>query len=203
MNIYFLRHGESKSDLENRIESRYDAELTQNGLNQAQGAAKYFHQNQIIFDRIFSSPLKRAAKTAESIAIEQKINLEFDYDLSEVDRGVLCGLERSIADIKYPKKPYRTHYDHYPNNSGESVYQIRERSNRILQKIMTLDCETVLIVTHGSFLNSMLSTLLMMPTAFNESTGCFFNFGDCEYVHLKTKANTDQYLIMEKRKACL
>lgn len=32
MELYFLRHGESKSDLEDKIESRYNAELTERGL---------------------------------------------------------------------------------------------------------------------------------------------------------------------------
>lgn len=143
----------------------------------------------------------RASKTAKTIAESQNLELEIDLDLSEIDRGVLCGMERKIADIKYPQKMYRTHYDYYPENSGESAYQVRERANRLLQKIMTLDYETVLIVTHGSFLNYLLSALLMMPTSFNESTGCFFIFNDCEYIHLKKKDNTDKYLILEKRLA--
>ena len=121
MEIYFIRHGESKADLENKIESRYDAELTEKGDEEARLASIYFKEKGIHFSQIISSPLKRALKTAKLIAENQNTEIIIDADLAEIDRGILCGLDRVEADEKYPRKSYRTHYDYYPENSCEST----------------------------------------------------------------------------------
>jgi len=196
--IYFIRHGESKADLENKIESRYDAELTEKGNEEARLASIYFKEKGIEFTQILSSPLKRAVKTAKLIAENQNTEMIIDADLAEIDRGVLCGLDRVEADEKYPRKLYRTHYDYYPENSGESAYLVRSRANRMLQKIMSADTERLLVVSHGAFLNGLLSALLMIPDSFNEETGGFFAFRDCEYIHIKKKPESDKFVILEK-----
>ncbi|MBR4724632.1 MAG: histidine phosphatase family protein [Lachnospiraceae bacterium] len=67
MNIYLVRHGTTEWNSGRRIQGRTDIELDAVGKEMARQTGLRLHENGIIFDRVFSSPLKRAYATAELI----------------------------------------------------------------------------------------------------------------------------------------
>ena len=68
--LVLLRHGQSQWNLENRFTGWRDVPLTEKGIQEAKNAGLLIKKNNIIIDRVFSSVLERANKTAE-IAITE------------------------------------------------------------------------------------------------------------------------------------
>ena len=56
--IYIIRHGQTEMNQAHALQGRSDQPLNENGIRQAQEAAKRF--GSLRFDRVYSSPLGRA-----------------------------------------------------------------------------------------------------------------------------------------------
>jgi len=90
--LYFVRHGESESNLNKTFAgSQVDALLTEKGREQARETAQVIINSGIKFDRIISSPLKRAYETAEIINESLNLNVIVDMRIIEYDMGDLSG----------------------------------------------------------------------------------------------------------------
>ena len=63
--VVLLRHGQSQWNLENRFTGWKDVPLTEQGIKEAKNAGNLIKKNNIKFDKIYSSVLERANKTAE------------------------------------------------------------------------------------------------------------------------------------------
>src|SRR6185436_91891 len=66
MRLIIVRHGESEWNRVGRYQGQCDAPLSDLGLRQAEALARRLSDEPL--DVIFTSPLQRAAKTAEAIA---------------------------------------------------------------------------------------------------------------------------------------
>ena len=83
--IYIVRHGQTDWNVEGRYQGRKDIELNEVGINQAKQLKEKL--SNIKFDIVFSSPLKRAYKTAQIIT---------DHPIIVDDRLI----ERSNGDLE-------------------------------------------------------------------------------------------------------
>ena len=108
--LVLLRHGQSQWNLENKFTGWKDVPLTGQGIKEAKKAGFLFKKNNIKFDKIFSSVLERANKTAEiSIKEAEMDNLiknneliyERSQDLNERDYGDLVGLNKKETADKF------------------------------------------------------------------------------------------------------
>ena len=61
--IYFVRHGQTEWNKIGRMQGRIDIELNNEGKQQAMIVREKLKG--VKFDKVFSSPLKRAVETAE------------------------------------------------------------------------------------------------------------------------------------------
>jgi 2,3-bisphosphoglycerate-dependent phosphoglycerate mutase len=170
-----IRHGQSVADIEERYEGRADFPLTELGIHQAHKAAKWIEQR-FPPSNIITSPLRRASETAKIISNQLGIDVEIDDDLMEWNNGLLAGMLRSEADIKYPlPKGGRNHYDEY--YQCESFIQFRARAERIWSKLMATNLlesnKRICIVSHGGMINMLFRSFLNLPlqTEVNLSTG--------------------------------
>ena len=82
--IYLIRHGQTAKNKARVLQGRADEPLNDNGVRQAEQARALFRTKGITFDRVYSSPLQRAIRTAQIIAPEAEIHtddrlLEMDY----------------------------------------------------------------------------------------------------------------------------
>ena len=104
MKLILLRHGESQWNLENRFTGWKDVSLKNNGIKEAEFAAKAINQKKITIDSIYTSLLERAVETTKIVT--KNIDFEFDkivYDwrLNERHYGALEGLNKSETASKY------------------------------------------------------------------------------------------------------
>ena len=91
--IYFLRHGESKANIEGLFAGqKEDSPLSDKGVEQAEVAAQGLRS--MHFNRIIASKLNRTRQTAEIVAKVIGFNpskIEYDDRVIEYDMGTLTG----------------------------------------------------------------------------------------------------------------
>ena len=143
MKIYVIRHGETDVSLENKINSLNEDDLNKTGIMQAQEVGKKLEN--IDYDFIISSPLKRAIHTAEIINVHNK-EIILDDRIVERDAGVFT--KQSLDNIDsndwwnaYPKQDYK---------DAEKVSHVIFRINNFIEDIKKKYADKkILIVTHG------------------------------------------------------
>jgi broad specificity phosphatase PhoE len=94
--IILVRHGETEWNTSEIFRGRTDIDLNETGLRQAELLGKYLRDEKI--DHIYSSPLKRAVKTAEAIAKHQKTGVNIVENLIDFDCGEWQGL--TVEEVK-------------------------------------------------------------------------------------------------------
>ena len=87
MDIYLIRHGETDWNKEKKLQGITDIPLNAYGIELAEKTAEGLKD--VPFDRIYTSPLIRAKKTAEIIRGNRPIELEVREELKEISFGVL------------------------------------------------------------------------------------------------------------------
>lgn len=70
-----MRHGQTVFNLKGKIQGASDSPLTNHGIEQAQAAARYFENNHIEFDTLFSSSQERACDTLRMLYLTININM--------------------------------------------------------------------------------------------------------------------------------
>ena len=88
--IIMVRHGETEWNVVEVFRGRIDIELNETGIKQAELLAEYLSDSKV--DVIYSSPLKRALKTAEIIAGYHRLDVEVAPSLIDLDYGKWQGL---------------------------------------------------------------------------------------------------------------
>lgn len=97
--LLVLRHGQSEWNAQGRWQGQADIDLTEDGLAQAQQAAKKLGS----FDVLASSTLVRARRTAEIIALQLAINdIHIDDRLKESHIGPWQGLTYEEIESGWP-----------------------------------------------------------------------------------------------------
>lgn len=149
MTLYLVRHGETDWNLENRIQGDSDIPLNQTGILQAREVKDKLKD--ISFDLCYTSPLKRAHKTAQ-IIIEEKCPIISTSELIERDFGKIEGNPITSEQSK-------KYWNYQLNSSDDEVEPVRhllDRTRNFLIKLLQEHRkQTILIVTHGSTLRAL------------------------------------------------
>ena len=152
MKIYFTRHGETLWNLEHRFQGWKDSELTENGVKRAELLGKKF--NDIKIDKIFTSPIKRAKRTAYLIKGDKDIEIEEVEGLKEISFGKW---ERMTTEEIKSHDEYVDELDNlfnkpfsYKSFEGENIKDFTERLFKTVDDIVkNNEDKDILIVTHG------------------------------------------------------
>lgn len=160
MELLIIRHGQSEADLLGVHEGRADFPLTEQGISQATKMAKKVAKGYAP-SIILASPLKRASKTAQILQKEVGCELQYFDDLMEYNNGVLAGMDREEAAIKYPL-PAGGRPAHIAIEGGESELDFRYRAEKMLQIILSeyAQFNRVAIISHGGFISHFIQALL-------------------------------------------
>ncbi|KAJ8981594.1 hypothetical protein NQ317_011873, partial [Molorchus minor] len=115
--IVMVRHGESEWNQKNLFCGWYNADLSPKGRDEARSAGKALKQAGMKFDVAFSSVLKRANQTLETILAElgqQDLKYQRTWRLNERHYGGLTGMNKADTVEKYGEeqvKIWRRSYD--------------------------------------------------------------------------------------------
>jgi broad specificity phosphatase PhoE len=146
--IILARHGETEWNVGEIFRGRIDIELNETGLRQAELLAEYLSGVKV--DAVYSSPLRRALKTAEIIASYHRLEVEIAPGLIDFDYGKWQGLAHQEVKDKY-KELYaewikNPHLVKMP--TGESLSEVRERAMGVVDNIVARYEGTVVLVSH-------------------------------------------------------
>jgi len=141
--VYLMRHGETAWTLTAQHTGRTDLPLNEQGERQAREARARLAALRI--DRILSSPLRRARRTA-GLAMPHS-SVEADDDLMEWDYGAYEG--RSTADIELERPGWRLFRDGCPG--GETLDSVGARADRVIGRVR-MGGDNALVVAHREIL---------------------------------------------------
>ena len=162
--LVLLRHGESQWNKENRFTGFTDVDLNDTGVAEAKRAVQLLKAFK--FDKVYTSTLKRAYRTAELALGEMGQNLPLikHDDLRERDYGDLTGLNKDEMRKKFGEEQvhiWRRSYD-VPPPGGESLKDVVARVRPYYEKHILPDLQAgknVLLAAHGNTLRAMLIIL--------------------------------------------
>ena len=141
MELYFMRHGETAWSLTGQHTGKTDLPLTEHGEAEARTLAPLLQG--IAFDHVFTSPRRRARRTAELAGHASAI---VEPDLAEWDYGDYDGIR--IDEIRVTRPDWDIYVHGCPG--GESPEAITARADRLIAKWSSLSGR-VAAFFHGHF----------------------------------------------------
>lgn len=143
--IYLIRHG---LDDESRIGGWSDVSLTNEGIKEVEKAKKYIIDN-LSFEKIISSDVKRAKETSQIINKNLNKKITYTKKLREQSKGKYNGVKKSDLDKNDYFLGNIKIYDKYPE--GESLLDLYYKVEKLLNNINKWD--NTLLVTHRGVIN--------------------------------------------------
>ena len=175
LRLILVRHGQCSFNAKGLIQGRTDDSiLTDEGYEQARKAGVAL--SKIKFDKIYSSPLVRAAETAKTIkkSLNKEEQIIFDNNLLEVELSTWSGLKIDEIKNKFPEV-----YDIWKNDpenlilkrSNDKTYkpiqELFDQANNFLEDILKIyldeDDLNILVVGHNAILRCLILLLLGKP----------------------------------------
>ncbi len=146
--IMLVRHGETAWNVEEIFRGRIDVELSETGLRQAELLAGYLRDSKI--EAVYSSPLKRAQRTAQTIGDSHGLEVVVTPRLLDFDFSEWQGLSVTEVRDKYPEL-----YEEWLNSpeklrvpAGESLDEVRERAELVIDEVIASRRSVVVLVSH-------------------------------------------------------
>ena len=141
--IYFVRHGQTVWNSENKICGATDSPLTELGHRQAVETAEKILEMGIKADMILYSPLSRAKDTAIHISEITGIPAREEKRLFEQNFGKYESTPRNGEEFHEAKKKFLYRFD-----GGESMLQVAHRVYSLLDELKA-DDRTYILVAHN------------------------------------------------------
>lgn len=156
--LFLVRHGESVSNGQNRIQGHSDSGLSERGRRQAAKIARRLAGQR--FDKVYCSDLGRAHTTCRIITERTGHKPHVDPRLREIGLGEWEGLSTDEVNAKY-----RRGYDRWLQSptrmkipGAERVSEFHARVRTRTEEILAAHASgSVLVVTHGGVIASLVS----------------------------------------------
>jgi len=158
--IILVRHGETDWNVAEVFRGRIDIELNETGTKQAELLAEYLRDLRIA--GIYSSPLRRALKTAETVASRHNLDVEIAPGLIDFNYGEWQGLSHEVVKDRY--KELYAEWISSPHQikmpAGESLDDVRRRVTSVVDSVVARYEGTVVLVAHRVINKVLICALL-------------------------------------------
>ena len=175
--FYIVRHGETEANVLDRFyteQENLEMGINDKGREQAQSAAEYFAEHEIVVDKAFSSQMQRAIDTAHIIAETNSFPAPVqDKRINEQELGDYYGRTWKEFEIEHPD--LAPEWDFRPVG-GEAMTDMRDRLYDFLKENHAGDA--VIFVTHGAVIELLLKHFTDMSLEFRcaeTSNGIYAN----------------------------
>ena len=162
MQLLLIRHGETEWSSSHRQTGLTDVGLTQVGFEQAtRTAALISHLSDELGPpaTIYSSPLSRAAKTAELVFGSGAAIIENPH-IVEIDFGHFEGL--TSGEVHRSRPGWSVWCEPCPG--GETIDDVGARADTFLTTIRD-EAETIAVVSHGIFIRVLAARAVGLPAS--------------------------------------
>ncbi len=151
MQIFLLRHGETRWNREGRCQGSSDIELNETGQRQASEVAGHLSGRRI--DAVYASDLRRARETAEIVGGPHEVAVRIEPDLRELDHGAMEGLTFVDVRARFAEliEQWRTRPEAVELPGGERLVDVDRRVWSALNRIVEGHDEdhTLVVVSHS------------------------------------------------------
>ena len=162
--LYIIRHAQATGNQDMRFQGSTDNGLSEYGRLQI--AALSARCRDLRLDRIYTSPLRRAAETAEAVGAGRGIPITVREDLREIDCGEWEGM--TWDSIRYDRaeefETWVSRPHEFQARLGEPMRSVSERVNRAWDQIVDENpggC--VAIVSHGCAIRNLMCRIYGLP----------------------------------------
>lgn len=162
--LILVRHGQTVGNVQHMWQGWTEGELTPLGVQQAEATARHLAALGEAFDALYSSPLRRARRTAEILGQALSLPPLVHEGLKEIWFGKIEGLTLEEFAARYPEVHRR--WSNRDNVSftwpgGESRAELHQRARRAIEEIAARhEGQAILVVSHGGTLRATLAHLL-------------------------------------------
>ena len=143
--IYLVRHGQTYFNYYHKVQGRCDSPLNDKGIRQVELARDYFKNNNIKFDKAYSSTQERASDTLEIITDHEMPYVRLK-DLREKCYGIFEGRDEFLLPWNYNN----TNIDPTMEKDEDVIARMRRAVVQIIDGLD--DGQTALVVGHGDIL---------------------------------------------------
>ena len=164
--VLLIRHGQQEIDVHAATVGDWiDPPLSEQGQLQARLLGEALSLKPI--SAVFASRLKRAAMTAEQVASQQGIGIEFLDDLREVEvfrdvppeKTALEFLGKELLEAVRERMLHERNWDVYP--LSESSYDFKKRAVNAVERAIAKNAgERIAIICHGGVINAYLGHII-------------------------------------------
>jgi len=161
--VVLWRHGQTDWNVENRFQGHSDIPLNKVGEYQVTAAAKVLAG--LNPDRIISSDLIRAQSTAAALSKITNLKVEINAGLRETDGGLWEGKLASENRASHGEL-FANWYeggDEAAGVTGERRSDVAKRAVAVIEKETANFSGTIVFVTHGGTVRSVLGSILKLP----------------------------------------
>jgi probable phosphoglycerate mutase len=158
--VYFVRHGQTEGN-QNRFYQHWDTPLSEKGQGQAELVAERFLH--IPIDVIIASDMDRANETARAIAEKCGHSVVSEPLFREIYRpSIMRGKAMSDPEAKEIRKFTDENFETGVKHSDEeNFFDLKDRAAKALASILSRPESRILVVTHGTFLNMLVSFMCL------------------------------------------
>ena len=163
MKLIILRHSETEENKAGIIQGQTHGQLSELGKQQAEIVAERLKHEKI--DKIYVSDLERTVHTAEPvIQYHPEAEVIYTKELRERNFGTLEGTKSNPEMTNKLRDELGQKFIYYKPGGGESIHELTIRAENFLKKVIKQDKgKTILFVTHGGIVISLLFYLLKIP----------------------------------------
>ncbi len=171
MKLLFIRHGQSRGNVQRRWQGWLDEPLTRHGRKQAHLLAARLRvwsvENAEPVLAVYSSTLARAYQTAAILAHQWKVPLVLDGRLRERNVGLLQGLTWPEIEMRFPDVALtiRRNWTVPELPGGETTYEFSERVSQAMNDVMIRAnggglAGSFAVVSHGGAINAYFNRVI-------------------------------------------
>ena len=169
--IYVVRHCESMGNKLHSFAGHSNVDISEKGELQLKCLSEYFKD--IKLDKVYTSPLLRATKTAEAINKYSNASIIVEPDFIEINLGVLDG--RPVSEMSDEQTAlWLTEPDKFYVDGGETMREVANRVFSALKRVAEQNPEsTIAIASHGCAIRNLIRVVKGFgPTGIKEVDWC-------------------------------
>lgn len=159
VHFYYVRHGETRFNVLDRVQGVCDSPLTERGIEQARACAE--RMRYVPLTRAFSSSSERAYDTAVLVLGERELPVTRLKDLREFDFGSYEGFRMNVPSDELTDLQKCWDERDYTRVGGENREHMVARVRRAFETMLesSKDEEHVLVVSHRGYFLYVLEAL--------------------------------------------
>ena len=163
--VSLIRHGQTRANVEGRWQGRGDWDLDDHGHRQAEALGEWYGRH----PTVYTSPLKRAASTAERLALNGVVTVDGFMEIHMGDWEGKTTVEISEKWAADMEKIYRHGVDLPRGGTGETWAELTKRFSSAVAKLEHAEEGPTVVVAHGGAIRSYVSSLTDTDDSHSES----------------------------------